>query len=353
MIEHKLQTLPAFLGVVFGTLAYVTVSGFFLGFQHATIHQLVNSTAQIHIRAREDFLTEHQLDRAFYGSRSDHVFWDSPPAGMEGYFEVQNPQSWYERLKADPRVEAFSPLLTAPALFNFGRVSVSANILGCNPTQQEKVTNMAQSMTEGRFEDIAMGGGRVILGDELAKRLGAAVNHIVMITVGTRAPVAFKVVGRFSSGNPTTDLQAYASLNDVQKINGTPNRVNEIAVRLKNYKAAAAIASDWSKIAPEKAESWDQQNAKLLSVFATQTALCFAMAAILAMIAGFGVYLRKRQGIAMGMSGALAGSVGAYLLCGYLQISASPMIYAQAILIVLIVSLIASRFPARASGKMA
>lgn len=386
------------MGVFFGTLAYVAVSGFFLGFQSYMVQQLVNNTAQIHIQAREDYLSEHQLDQAFYGLNSNHVFWYSPPAGVEGYLEVQNPQSWYARLSADPRVEAYSPLLTAPALFNLGKISVSANLLGCNPAQQAKVTSVAQYMTEGRFEDIGAGGARIILGDELAKKLGAAVNQIVLVSVGTHAPVPFKVVGRFASGNRNADLQAYASLSDVQRINGTPNRVNEIAVRLKNYKDSAGVASDWSKIAPEKTESWDQQNANILSVFAIQTALRFAMILTVLIVAGFGIYNvlnmtvnQKRQDIAIlrsmgydtfdvvmlffmqglivGICGAAMGLIGGYFLCKYLQtipfaggpsstqgghlhISLSPMIYFQGILLALFSSSIASVLPARAAGKL-
>jgi lipoprotein-releasing system permease protein len=398
LLEHKRQTFLTLLGVFFGTLAYVAVSGFFLGFQNYMVQQLVNNTAQIHIQAREDYLTEHQLDQDFYGPAHAHVFWDSPPAGVEGYLEVQNPQSWYARLREDPRVEAFSPLLTAPALFNLGKVSVSANLLGCNPAQQAQVTSVAQYMTEGRFEDIGAGGSRIILGDELAKRLGAALNQIVLISVSTNAPAPFKVVGRFATGNRMADLQAYASLSDVQRINGTPNRVNEIAVRLNDYRLSAAVASDWSKIAPEKTESWDQQNANILSVFAIQTALRFAMILTVLIVAGFGIYnvlnmtvTQKRQDIAIlrsmgydtfdvvmlffmqglivGICGAFFGLIGGYLLCRYLQtipfsggmgtthggtlhISLSPWIYVQATFLALFSSSLASVLPARAAGKL-
>jgi lipoprotein-releasing system permease protein len=151
--------------------------------------------------------------------------------------------------------------LTAPALFNFGRASVTGDLLGCIPSEQEKVTDVALFMKEGRFENLVSGGFRVILGDELARRLGATMNQNVWISVGTRSPVPFKVVGRFATGDRKVDLQAFASLSDVQRIKDMPNRINEIAVKLKDYRQAAGIASDWAKIAPEKTESWDQQDA--------------------------------------------------------------------------------------------
>ena len=135
LMERKRQTILTLLGVFFGTMAYVSVSGFFVGFQGYLVQQLVDNTAQIHIQARQDTLSEHQLDEAFYERNFTHVFWKAPPSGVLGYLEVQNPQNWYARLKADNRVQAFSPLMTAPSLFTLSKISVSANLIGCIPEQ--------------------------------------------------------------------------------------------------------------------------------------------------------------------------------------------------------------------------
>jgi len=398
LFERKRQTLLTLLGVFFGTMAYVSVSGFFLGFQGFIVEQLVNNLAQIHIQARQDYLTEHQLDESFYDKTFKHVFWVTPPSGVEGYIEVQNPQSWYERLRADPRVEAFSPLLMAPALFTLSKISVSANLIGCNPEQQAKVTSIADYMIDGKFTDIATGGNRMILGDELMKRLGVGINQTVLVSVGVHEAVPFKVIGRFMSGNRGADLQAYGALSDVQRVNRTPNIVNEIGVRLKDYSQAAAIATNWSKIAPERTESWDQQNANIFSVFKIQTTLRFAMILTVLIVAGFGMYNvlnmtvnQKRQDIAIlhsmgydtfdivmlffsqgliiGICGSILGLICGYFLCLYLQtipfmpvsqsnpsghlhISLSLSIYVQAILWGNFSVSIASILPARAAGKL-
>jgi lipoprotein-releasing system permease protein len=378
-------------------MAYVAVSGFFKGFQGFLVQQLVNNSAQVHIQARQDYLSDHQLDEAFYGEEQRHIFWGPSPSGVQGYLEVQNPQSWYARLQADPRVEAFSPQMTAPALFTLSKLSVSANLIGCDPTQQARVTSIADYMIEGKFTDIAVGGNRVILGDELMKRLGAALNQTVLVSVGTNPPVPFKVVGRFFTGSRGGDLHAYGAINDIQRINRTPNRVNEIAVRLKDYTQAAEMATSWSMIAPERTESWDQQNANIYSVFKIQNALRFSMIATILVVAGFGIYNvlnmtvnQKRQDIAilralgydtfdvvmlffsqglmLGILGASLGLLSGYLLClylqtlpfshpmmrggGHLQISLNPAIYIQALGIALLSATLASILPARAAGKL-
>ncbi len=398
LLERRKQTIFTLLGVFLGTVAYVGVSGFFKGFQDYMVQQLVDNTAQIHIQARQDILNDHKLDGAFFTQNTAHVFWISPPSGLLGFHEVQNPQSWYERLSADKRVEAFSPLISTPVLITLAKNSVSATLTGCNPLQQSKVTSIAKYMIEGQFSDIAGGGNRIIMGDELMKRIGAAKDQIVFVSVGTRNAIPMKVVGRFISGNRGADLQAYAALNDVQRLNGTPNRVNEIAVRLKDYTLASAMAENWSLVSPEKIESWDQQNVNILSVIKMQTTLRFTMIIAILLVAGFGIYnvlnmtvTQKRQDIAIlrsmgydsfdivtlffsqgmivGLVGAIFGLICGYLLCLYLQtisffpansshagetlhISLDMTIYLQATLLALLASSVASILPARAAEKL-
>lgn len=398
LIERRRQTILTLLGVFFGTLAYVAVSGFFMGFQGFLVQQLVNNSAQVHIEARQDYLLPHDLDGAFFGPDVQQTFWETPPAGVKGYLGVQSPQAWYSRLRQDPRVQAFSPQMTAPALFTLGKYSVAANLIGCEPAQQVKVTNIADYMIAGKFSDIGVGGNRLILGDELMKRLGASLGETVLVSVGTSVPAPFKVVGRFYTGSRGLDLQAFSAIGDVQRVNGTPKRVTEIAVRLHDYTDSDAMARTWAKIAPERVESWSDQNANILSVFAIQTTLRFTMIVTVLIVAGFGIYNilnmtvnQKRQDIAIlralgydtfdivmlffsqglivGIIGGALGLVAGYGVCrwlqivsffpaspsnpqGHLHISMSWQIYLQAACMAILSSSIASILPARAAGKL-
>jgi len=399
LLERKRQTFLTLLGVFFGTMAYVGVSGFFVGFQGFMVQQLVNNAAQVHIEARKDYLTEHMLDVPFFGQGFLHHFWTSPPARVEGFQEVQSPAGWYRRLAADPRVAAYVPQLAAPALFTLGKNSVGTTITGCDPKSQAKVTTIADYMIAGKFTDIAVGGNRIVMGDELMKRLGAALNQTVMATVGVNpTAVPFKVVGRFYSGSRGLDLQAFASIQDIQRTNLTPNQVNEIGVRLKDYQEADVMAQTWAMSSPERVESWADQNANILSVFRIQMALRYSMIVTVLIVAGFGIYNilnmtvnQKRQDIAIlralgydafdvimlffsqgmivGVLGGAFGLLCGYLLCSYLQsipfMPATPSnpqghlhialtfeIFAQAALMAILSAAFASILPARAASKL-
>ena len=288
--------------------------------------------------------------------------------------------------------------MTAAALFNIGNISVAANFIGCNSKQQAQVTTIADYMIAGNFTDIAVGGNRLILGNELMKRLGAGIQQTVLVSVGTHSAVPFKVVGRFYTGNRGLDLQAYGALSDVQRANHTPNQVNEIAVRLKDYKQSDMLARTWSKLAPERVESWGDLNLNIKSIFSIQNALRFSMIMTILIVAGFGIYNilnmtvnQKRQDIAIlralgydtldiiilffsqglivGVCGTVLGLICGYWFCRYIQtitflqvsptnpqghlhIAITPLIYIQATALALLSTSIASILPARAAGKL-
>jgi lipoprotein-releasing system permease protein len=398
LLARRRQTILTLLGIFFGAAGYVVISGFFLGFQDYLTEQLVNNAAHVHIQERDEYLTERSLDAPFYGAEAAHVFWDAPPVGRKDNARVENPEGWYARLKEDPRVVAFSPQLTASALFTKARTSVSVSLIGCDPDKQSKGMNILSDMVEGNFSDIASGGNRVVVGKELLNRLGLRVSQNVTVTAGTGTPTPFKIVGVFTTGNKTTDLLAYGALSDVQRLNGTPNVVNEIGVRLKDFNQATEVATLWSKLLPEKTESWAQQNAPVFTIFRMQDIMRLLIIAIVMIVAGFGIYnvlmmtvSQKRrdvailrsmgysrweveslflfQGLLLGAVGAALGLVCGYGVCRYLQtltfsgppgstksehmhIALTLAIYAQSAGLALAASGIASYLPAREAGRL-
>jgi lipoprotein-releasing system permease protein len=399
LLARRRQTLLTLLGIFFGTAAYVSISGFMLGFQGYTVDQLVNDNAHVLVQAREEFLTDHSLDRAFYGERYRHVFWDPAPAGRKDSAMVENPQSWYRRLKTDPRVVAYSPQLTAPVVFSNGKATTSTSVIGCDPIQQQKVTTIGTYVTEGRFGDIAAGGNRIAIGDELKKRLGVRISQNILVSLPVGTPTPFKVVAVFKTGNLITDRQAYGAIADVQKVNRTPNQVNQIAVRLRDYKLSARLADTWSAISLERVQSWDQLNSNIFTIFRIQDAVRYLTIGTILVVAGFGIYnvlnmtvVQKRkdiailrsmgygtgdivwlffsQGLLLASTGAVLGLSFGYVVClylqtvpfsaspmgagsGFLHISFDPMIYVQATMLAFLAASIASILPARAAGKLA
>ena len=398
LLARRRQTLLTLLGIFFGAAAYVAISGFMLGFREYLVDQLVNNNAHIRIQAREDFLTEHSLDQAFYGDVYKHVFWTSPPSGTKGNILVENPQEWYQRLRADPRVTAFTPQLTANVVLSNGPANVATVLIGTDPLQQVKVTTIGEYVTEGEWNGLAAGGNRLVLGEELRKKLGVNLSQNVLVSLPGGTPTPFKVVAIFDTGNVQGNSQAYGALSDVQRVNRTPNRVNEIGVRLHDYTQAVDIATTWSRISPEKVQSWDQLFANIFSIFRIQDAVRYLSVGAILIVAGFGIYnvlnmtvVQKRQDIAilrsmgyngrdviwlffaqgllLALSGSALGLLFGYFLSLYIQtipfaggpggggvghllVSFNPAIYAQGALLAVVSASIASILPARAAGRL-
>ena len=397
LLSRRRQTLLMLLGIFFGTAAYVTISGIMLGFREYLIDQLVNNSAYIHIEAREDFLSDHSLDQAFFDNKAGHVFWDPPPSGRKDSAKVEKPQGWYRRLQSDPRVVAYSPQLTAGVVISNGKSSAPASLIGCDPLQQTKVTTIGTFMIEGQFADLAVGGNRIVIGNELQQKLGVRLYQTVLVSLGGLAPNPFKVVGIFKTGNKLSDAQAYSSISDVQKVNQTPNQVNEIAVKLLDYKEAATIATDWSRLSNEKVESWDQKNASIFDIFKIQDAVRLLSVGAIMLVAGFGIYnvlnmtvVQKRkdvailrsmgfnrqdiivlflsQGLLLGILGTGIGLSSGFFICRYLQtlafsggpmgsaghlmVSFDPKLYMQAAALALSATSIASILPAFSASRL-
>ncbi len=398
LLARRKQTLLTLLGIFFGAAAYIAISGFMLGFRWYLVDQLINNNAHVLVQAREDFLTEHSLDESFYRGAYKHIFWDTPPSGRKDNAMVENPQSWYLRLQADPRVGAYTPQLSAAVIFRNGKSEVPATLIGCDPAGQKKVTTLADYVIEGSFDDLTEGGNRLVLGKDLMDKLGVRVSQNVMVALANANPTPFKVVAAFRTGTKQTDTQAFGALGDVQRVNKTLNQVNAIAVKVRDPAQAAALASSWADIGPEKVESWDQMNQNIFNIFRIQDTIRFMSIGSILIVAGFGIYnvlnmtvVQKRkdiailrsmgygtreiislffsQGLIVGTLGAATGLVFGYLVCryletvpfsggplgagtGYLIISFDPGIYVFAALLAVLSSTIASILPAHAAGKL-
>jgi lipoprotein-releasing system permease protein len=396
LLSRRKQTLLMLLGIFFGSAAYVSISGFMLGFREYLIDQLVNNNPHIHIQSREDFLTDHSLDEAFFGKKNSFIFWDPPPSGRKDSAIIENPQSWFERLSLDPRVLAYSPILTASVIFSNGKATVPANVVGCDPVQQIKVTNIGNYIVEGSFSDLASGGNRLIIGEELKKRLGVRVEQNVLLSLAKSSPTPFKIVGVYKTGNKLSDALAYGALGDIQKVNQALNQINQISVRVRDYTQAAMMAISWSTLAPEKVQSWDQINESIFNVFRIQDAVRFLSIGAIMIVAAFGIYnvlnmtvMQKRrdvailrsmgystgeivslfftQGLILGLTGTVSGLVFGYFLSiylktlpfrgpmggpGHMMVSMDPQIYIHAALLALGSACLASILPAYGAGKL-
>lgn len=396
LLSRKRQTLLTLLGIILGTAAYVAISGMMLGFQSFIVDQLVNNDAHIRISAREEIITEHSMDQDFFGA-SSLVKWISPPSGRRDSAYILYPRAWRDRLDNEPSVAASSEQLVVQVIATRAKVSTAARVIGSDPSKQTQVTNIQKYMVAGHFVDIGTTGNRIVVGDGLLQKMGISIPETIFLSVGKGSVQPFKVVGSFHLGVKTVDDSTiFGALSDIQKLNGTPSRISDIAVRLNDVEDSASLASLWNTLSQEKVQSWDQANEGIMSVFKTQDIVRNSMTISILIVAGFGIYnilsmavnhkrreiailrsigfeskdivqLFLTQGIILGAIGGIVGCIVGLIVCrimetipitnhglgdNHMLIVYFPGIYIRGFFLAFFSSSIASFLPAQAAGRL-
>ncbi len=397
LLNRKRQSVLTLLGIVLGTAAYIVISGIMLGFQIYIIDQLINNDAQIKISAKEEYITQENMENEIFPDK-DLVDWKVFPSGRRDNTNINHPQGWFEKLDAHPEVKSYSPQFNTQAIARRGKSTVGVRLLGVNPEKQLTVTNIQAYMTKGDFIDIGHTGNKIVVGDELLKKIGANVGETILLTVGKGDSLPFHIIGTFHLGiRGVDDTLIYGSILDVQQLNHSPSQVNTISVKLMDVEKAHEISDEWAYSSIDKVESWDQANANFLSVFKMQDIVRNSMTISITIVACFGIYnilnmlvnQKKReiailrsigytsidirnlfviQGIILGIIGGIVGNIIGFFLCLYLStiqtgtglsskggtmlVSFAPLIYVRAFFLAFLSSLVASYLPARSASKM-
>jgi lipoprotein-releasing system permease protein len=393
LLSRKKQSLLCLAGVSLGTATFIAFAGMLSGFQDYIIDQLVNNDAQVRISVREELITEHSLDSAFFPDAL-HAFWASPPAGRRDSSRLDNPTGWFSRLDNDPRVSAYSPQYQVQAIFRRGAATKSGRLVGAIPEKQMRVTNVENYMVQGEFTNIGSNGNRLVIGDGLLKTLGAKVGETIFVASGKKEPTPFKIIGAFNFGIRTIDdTTAFGALTDVQNLNRAASNISDIAIRLTDVSFAEDVANQWSQFSRDKVESWDQANANILSVFQIQNFTKNFVTIAILIVSAFGIYNilnilvnQKRkdigilraigfeatdivvmflyQGVVFGVLGGILGCVLGYVLCLYVTtvrvggmmdqmlVSFAPSIYLTGFFMAFLSATLSSMLPARAAAKL-
>lgn len=391
------QTVLTLLGVAFGTMGYIVISGMMLGQREYLLDQLVNADAHVKISAKSDVIRPTTFDGVL-NHKGENFIWRISPSGRKGQEQITSPTRWQKLLRADKDVTAVSPQLTARAIYQRGNMRESGRLVGIIPSQHTKVSNIARYIIQGALTDLSEGGNKIIIGEGLRSYLGCRLSENIFISNGG-APLPFKVVGVFQTGNKAQDdAQAFAYLTTVQRFNNTPGQVSDIGIRITDLDAAREKAADLMRTGEIKAQSWQEASASFLSIFKLQDVIRYSVSGAILIVAAFGIYnilnivisQKKReiailrsigyenkdilmifmsQGAIIGVLGGIVGMLIGFLMC--LQLSNVEIVnplrssgpekmavsfaignYVFAFGLAFVSTMLASFLPARAAGKL-
>jgi lipoprotein-releasing system permease protein len=282
----------------------------------------------------------------------------------------------------------------------YGSKQTAIEIIGIEPREQVRVTSIGGKLVEGSeggFERLYKTANGILLGDGVARVIGAKLYDSIIVTGPSGARTSSRVVGIFSTGvTPVDYTRSYMLLRDAQVLLDKQNIVSEITVKGDDPEKARALAAQIEEITGLRTESWQEQNQNFLSIFVVQQAITYIICGAILLVAAFGVFniltmsvMEKINDIAIMRSygltradirnsfmlqGLLIGIVGAILGTGIARLiilairqlkfpveglvkaqgilmAERPQDYLMAVLSALIITLLAAYLPARRAAS--
>ncbi|MBL8589868.1 MAG: ABC transporter permease [Methylobacteriaceae bacterium] len=278
------QTLVGVLGVATGVGFSVMMAALMQGSQDDFVAKLVDALPHISVtdERRAPALQPAERDYAAAEIRGQ-----STPALRPG---VKNPYALMASLEAW-LPGAVAPSAQARAVVRYAGRDSAATIIGVDPKREPRVSKIVDNIREGTLESLQRVSNGVILGDGLAKKIGARVGNAVTLATGGGRTMTARVVALYRSGNRLADeSQAYTLLKTAQILAGQTGLVNEIRIRLVDVMAARDVAAQVEAQSGYKSVSWQEQNQDLLSAFAIRNLIMYTVVGAILLVASFGTF---------------------------------------------------------------
>jgi lipoprotein-releasing system permease protein len=256
------------LGVTVGVMALVIALALMTGLQQELRDRIVGSNPHIYV-------------------------WNT--RGIDDY------HAEVEKLRAVPHV-----LGAAPAVQGQGLLSASdtqpVQIKGIDPELEQQVTDLKQSITSGSIEALRTPEGElpgILLGKDLAAKLGVATGDSVSLTMGTTLTPAgllprtrrLRVVGLFSLGLLEYDATfGYMSLDVAERLLGK-DKVDLIQLRVDDIFAAPKIAQSIPQLLGNQyvTQDWAEMNKSLFSALGLEKIAISMTIGLIVMVAALNI----------------------------------------------------------------
>jgi lipoprotein-releasing system permease protein len=186
---------------------------------------------------------------------------------------------------------AVAPNLAGQVFLRYGTREVAATLTGIDPAAERRVGNLERDLVEGSLDALHVVANGLVLGEALARKLGARPGTTLSLSGTQGVALKAKVVGVFRTGITSLDTSvAYALLAKAQVVLERPNVVNQLRLRLARPEDARDFALRVEERFGYRAESWHEANANVLGIFVIQRAIMYSTIGAILVVAGFGIF---------------------------------------------------------------
>jgi lipoprotein-releasing system permease protein len=263
-------TLISVVGIAIGVAALVIAIALITGFQGDVQDKILGATSHIMVS-------------------------DLGGNGLEGYEDMA------AKIRAVPGVESVSPVVYSTVLITGIGESSGALVKGLDFERERAGSPWLQGLEAGRIPETGGARDGLILGRELALRIGAQVGDTVQIVTAssTLSPMGllprrktFEVTGLFNTGLYEFDsTTALVAIGVAQKLFGLEGRASYIQVKLADIFAAPAIGERIKAVLPPVVyiTTWMELNRSLFSALKLEKNIMFLTITLIVIVAALNI----------------------------------------------------------------
>jgi lipoprotein-releasing system permease protein len=280
------QTVVAVAGVAVGVGFFLAVSALMIGSQNDFVETLIDAAPHV-IISDELRSPSPQPGRLAYPDAAIRL------RGYKPRNEVRGLRDWQEIMRAAEAVPGAiaSPSLSGAVTLRVGGREEPLAVVGVDPGIEARVSTIEEVLVAGRLRSLETTQGGIIIGEELAQRLGVGMGDVVGATSARGGTRSLKVVGLFGKGRGGLSASSgYVLLREAQSLTGQPFVINRIGVKLPDPYQAQAAAGLLERRFGYKAESWEERSADFLTLLLTRNIIMYTVVSAILLVASFGIY---------------------------------------------------------------
>lgn len=222
-------------------------------------------------------------------------------------YGIKPSEEFTKKISGTEHVEAVSYFFNAQALVRRGEVVTGVILKGIEPEAELRVKKIVHYIKHGSLD---LDGDSVVIGSELASRLGVKVGEKVYLIIPSaleeKKPglqtilrmgeyakgTEFTVSGIFTSGMYEYDMNlAYINIKRAQHLTGSDGLASGLAVKLDDiFNVENVKASLQKKLEfPYIVRSWIDMNKNFLTALKLEKTVMFIILTLIIMVAGFNI----------------------------------------------------------------
>lgn len=321
--EGRMQTLLIIAGVAAGVAVVTYISALIAGLQANTVAKTLGTQAHLTLRAPDD-----RVLPALPREPGVAAVTETQPRAQR-LRSVANWQLLLPQLQAWPGVSAVSPMVSGAGLALRGEATQAIALMGVDLERYRRIIDLDKKITSGRLQ---LAPGEAMVGVELAADLGLRAGDRFTIDTGS-ATESVRVSALLDLGVKDLNRRTVlVPLRSAQSLLGLPGGATLLELQLADVWQAQDMARQMRQTYPYRVESWQDNNAQLLSALAAQSISTAVIRAVVLAVVVLGIasvlvvsVVQKRREIgilrAMGatrgqiarvflLQGAMVGAVG-------------------------------------------